>query len=386
METLEILESIRAEEASVARLFGSEGQGVRHGTKSPEYMKKLVEAAEFVAEIMSGKRPAYQLREVMTTSDFPYLFGDVLDRALLAAYREAPATYRNYVKTPSVRDFRQVKRFSVYGADAVLSQVDENGEYPSGAMHENAPYTYNVMKYGRVMPFSWESIINDDLGAFSDMPERLGRAARRSEEKFATGLFVDANGPHASFYTGGNANIVTGNPALSIPGLQTAMAVLGAMVDEQGEPIVIETVELVVGPSLEITALNILNAIQLELAEGGGSSNQKLIAQNWMKTRMNLSKNAYIPIVASSSHGTTSWFLFTNPNSGRQALEVGFLRGHEEPEVFMKAPNASRVGGGGEDALNGDFETDSVQYKVRHVFGGARMSPKCTVGSNGSGA
>jgi len=103
-----------------------------------------------------------------------------------------------------------------------------------------------------------------------------------------------------------------------------------------------------------------------------------------MKARFRLNKDSYIPIVASSANGSTSWFLFGNPDNGRPALEMGFLRGHEEPEIFMKAPNSIRVGGGGEDF--GDFDTDSVEYKVRHIFGGTREDPKMTVASNGSGA
>lgn len=386
MEMLELLETVRAEEASVKRLFGKEGSGARSSRKGKRYQEALVEAMRLVADVYTGRRKTHYLQEAMTTSDFPYLFGDILDRQILAAYREWPTTWQNYTKRGRVRDFRTVKRFSMYGADQVLGAViGQKGVYPYEEINENAPYSYSVAKYGRKIRFSWETMINDDLDALKDMPERLGRAARRSEEKFVTQLFVDANGPHASFYTVGNANKVTSNPVLSIAALQTAMQVLAAMKDENSEPIVIETVELVVPPALEITALNILNALQIELAEAGGTSNQKLTAMNWMKGRVRLNVNPYIPIVA-TTNGSTSWFLFANPSNGRPAMELGFLMGHEEPEVFMKTPNQAPVGGGSEDAMNGDFETDAIEHKLRHVFGGTRMDPKMTVGSNGSGS
>ena len=386
MEFLEVIETIRAEEASVQKLFGSEGKGARQGTRTPQYMKKLAEAAKLVADVMSGRRPAHLLREAMTTSDFPYLMGDILDRQLLAAYQETIPSWPNYCNRLLVRDFRTVKRFGVYGGDTVLDTVAEQQEYPSSKIDEDTPYTYSVGKHGRRMPFSWEAMINDDLDALKDIPERFGRAARRSEEKFVASLFVDANGPHASFYTVGNANIVIGNPALSISGLQTAMKVLGAQTDQDGEPIVIDVVELVIPQGLEIDALSILSATQLWLDSNlaAGTKKQNLVTENWMKAKLHLSKNSYIPIVASSSHGSTSWFLFANPDNGRPALEMGFLRGHEQPEIFMKAPNATQIGGG-TDPMNGDFDTDSIEYKVRHVFGGSRMDPKMTVASNGSG-
>jgi len=386
-EFLETIESIRAEEASVQRLFGGEGQGVRQvrGRNNPQYMAKLAEAAKFVADVFEGRRPMYHLQEAMTTSDFPYLFGDILDRQLLANYREAPAVYRNYCRIATVRDFRTVKRFTVSGAEAVLSEVKQQAEYPESSLSEGK-YEYSVKKYGRRIPFSWESMINDDLDALKDIPARFGRAARRTEQKFATGLYVDSSGPHASLYTADNSNIVTGNPALSVAALQTAMTILAAQTDSDGEPIVIDAVHLVVPPALEITAENILNALQLELVESGGTSNQKLIAVNWMKNRLKLHVDPYIPIVASSANGNTSWFLFADPGNNRPALEIGFLRGHTEPEIFIKAPNAQRVGGGAADPMAGDFDTDSIQYKVRHVLGGTRMDPKMTVASNGSGS
>jgi hypothetical protein len=386
-ELLETIEKIRADEASVQRLFGSEGQGARHGRKSPRYMQKLTEAAKLVGDVMNGKRGAHVLREAMTTSDFPYLFGDILDRQILAAYQETPQSYRNFAKVGKVRDFRAVKRYSIYGADQVLPEVKQRQEYPVEKLNENTPFTYSVVKHGRRVPLDWEIIINDDLQALTDVPERMGRAARRSESKFVTEMYCYASGPHNSFYTSGYKNIVTSNPVLSITALQTAMTVLSAQVDENGEPIIIETVELVVPPALEIDARNILNATQLSLDpnSSAGTKKQSLVTENWMKNKVNLNVDAYIPIVASSANGNTSWFLFANPSNGRPALEIGFLAGHEDPEIFMKSPNATRVGGG-EDAMNGDFDTDAIEYKVRHVFGGARMDPKMTVASNGSGS
>ena len=383
-EGLELLENVRAEVASEAKLFGGEGQRVR-GRASEDYTKRLMETINLYADVMSGKKPSYHLREAMTQSDFPYLFGDVLDRQLLAAYQEFPATYRNYVRVATVNDFRQVKRFSVYGADQVLGEVGEAAEYPESPILENSPYTYQVTKYGRKVAFSWEALINDDLNALRDIPVRLGRAARRSEQKFVTGLYCDSSGPHASFYTSGNKNIVTSNPVLSTNALQTAMKILSEMKDENGEPIYIDAVELVVPPALEITALNIMNAtnIWLDPNASSGTAKQTITAVNWMKNRVRLNVDPYIPVVA-TSNGDTSWFLFANPASGQPALEMGFLRGHEQPEVFVKTTDAQRVGGGND--MNVDFDTDGVQYKVRHVFGGSRMSPKVTVASKGTGS
>lgn len=393
MQFLELVETIRAEEASIERLYRGDGTNIRSTQRGPQYMKALAEAAKLVADVVAGRKPVYRLQEALGTADFPYLFGDVIGRQLLGNYQAFPTTYRKYCKVTTVRDFRSVKRFAVNGAEAVLSSVGQQVEYPERKLSD-AQYTYAVTKYGARMAFAWEAILNDDLGALTDIPARFGKAAARSEEKFATGLFVDANGPHASFYTSGNKNqIITANgasasnPALSISALQDAFIVLGRQTDSDGEPIVINTVQLVVPPALQVTAENILSATELWLTGSGGVATQQVHTINWMKTRTQLNVNAYIPNVAASANGNTSWFLFADPEDGRPAIEIGFLRGHENPEVFMKAPNSSRVGGGSVDpADGGDFERDEMAYKVRHVFGGTQIDPKMTIASNGSGS
>ena len=387
-EFLETIERIEASAASVQRLYGGEGQSIRSlKSDSPEYMRKLAEAARLMADAMDGKRLArWQFQEALGTSDFPLLFGDVLDRQLLASYREWPVSYPNYCAVKQVADFRTVKRFAIDGSEAVLATVNEQEEYPGSTLSETR-YQYSVAKYGRRIPFSWEAMINDDLNALKDIPQRFARAARRTEERFVTDLLFDTNGPDATHFSVGNSNIVTSNPVLTIAGLQTAFTILAAQTDSDGEPIVIDSAELVVPPALEVVALNILNAVEIRvLTSGGGDSAQGLVATNWMKNRLRLNVNPYIPIVVTTgSRGDTTWLVVANPSSARPTVEIGFLRGHAEPEIFIKSPNAQRVGGGAAAPMDGDFDTDSIQYKVRHVLGGVLMDPKAAVGSNGSG-
>jgi len=382
-EFLELVETIKAEDSTAQKMFAGDGISAKRAQSLSNYKQRFSEALKFVADIYSGKKHPSKFMEAMTTDDFPLLFGDILDRQLLANYQEYPGSFRNFCRIATVSDFRTVKRFKVEGSEGVLSVVEEQAEYPETSLTEGE-FTYSVRKYGRRIPFAWETMVNDDLDALKDIPARLGRAARRTEQKFATELYVDSSGPHGSFYTGGNNNVVTGDPALSIAALQTAMIDLAAQTDSDGEPIFIDAIHLVVPPALEITAQNILNSTELRLNESGGASNQQLIVNNWMRNRVKLSVDPYIPIVASSSNGNTSWFRFADPSNNRPALEIGFLRGHITPEIFIKAPNAQAVGGGQINPMMGDFDTDSIQYKVRHIVGGVRLDPKMTVASDGT--
>lgn len=384
-EFLDLIETYRGGDASVTTLFAGDGTSIRTMRRGPRYDEQLTEAAEFLDGIYAGRTPMHRLAEAMTTSDFPLLFGDILDRQLLARYRELPAVYRSFVRVRTVRDFRPVKRFAVDGAEGVLDTVAEKAPYPAEGFSE-AVDTYSVQKRGRRIHLSWESLVNDDLDAFRENPDRLARAARRSEQRFATSLYVDANGPHASLYSVPLGNLITDE--LSVLGLQNAMTILAEQVDEDGEPIWIDAVVLVVPPALEIVAQNILNALQFELRESGGSDASRVMARNWMSGRVQLVVDPYINIVATNS-ATSPWFLFAAPESSRPALEVGFLRGHESPALFAKAPDAVRIGGNGTD-IDADFDTDSRQWKVRHVFGGTRLlqtgGARATVASTGAGS
>lgn len=387
------VQEMDAAQASVRNLFETDTHQ-RAGRRAghPDYERRLVEAWQFVRAVESGRRPMWQLQEAMSTSDFPELFGDVLQRQMLDRYAEWPVTWPNYCRRSTVPDFRDAKRFAVDGAEGELSEVGEREEYPEESLSE-AKDTISVAKYGRRLDLAWEAIVNNDLDGFRNIPDRLARGARRTEERKATQLFVGTSGPDGTLYSdthgpdSDESNKIDGNPTLDVSGLQTGFTTLSQMTDEDGEPIVIEAVELVVPPALEVDAQNMLNALHIDAGSAGGTSNQTVRAANWMAGRVRLSVNPYIPIIA-DSNGDTSWFLFANPSSGRAALEVAFLQGNEQPSLWRKMPNATPVGGGGEPME--DFATDSVAWRVRHVLGTAQLINtggwRATVASDGTGS
>jgi hypothetical protein len=210
-----------------------------------------------------------------------------------------------------VRDFRSIKRFKLDGAEGVLSQVPQGTEYPEAAVTEGS-YTYSVAKYGRRIPFLWEVFVNDDLDALRDMPDRLAKAARMTEERFATEVYVDSTGPDATFFAAGNNNLATGaGSALSLANLQAAFGTIWQQKDADGNPIMTGQLRLVVPPQLAVLARNILNATEI--------------------------RNSPV-----------------------------------------------RVGGGVVGTEDGSFETDGIDYKVRHVFGGVLIEPKAAYAAQGS--
>lgn len=401
------------------------------GMRRMIYERKLHEASHVILRGLTGSRmDRYRLEEAMTMSDFPNLFGDVIDRSVLANYLETPYTWNMIAYASEVSDFRPVKRFRVDGGTGLLGNtllmppgsstpgmdssgnllpIQEGSQYPEDSLSDNE-YTYRLQKFGKRMPFAWETFVNDDLNALKDTPARFGRGARRTEEYIVTKLFAN----NTSFFSSGNKNIVTNavvgdsggdNPALTITALQRAIIVMMQQLDTTGQPISVEAVTLVVPPSLKTIAMNILNTDYVWMGDQGGTNGgantfplQQLHAMNWAKNIVRLAVNYYLPLV-DTTHGKTGWYLFSNPENGRPALEFGRLRGHTTPELFMKLPNSTAIGEGSMgpgpsvamgttnmNPLEGDFDTDSVNYKVRHVCNGVTLDPIMAVYSNGSGS
>lgn len=382
-ELLEVIENLRAEEADVRSLFTSEdGTRVRESAKRYD-AAALLRAERFIADFERGRRPAHHFKEAMATDDFPILFADILDRQMLGYYKEMPSVWKAFIGRDVVNDFRKVKRYAQDGLEGALDEVGQLEEYPEESLKESKD-EYSVKKFGRRVALSWETWINDDFSNFLRIPERLARAARRTEARTATGLYVGEKGPHEALYDA--SNIIPGNPVLDIAGLQKGLLKLAEAKDEDEEPIVVEAVTLVVGPALEITAQNLLNAITIDINEFGGTEKQRIRATNWMQNRVKLVVDPYLPIIA-KENGNTSWFLFSDPNVGRPAALMGFLRGYEEPSLYEKIPTARRIGGG---EVAESFEIDDRQWRVRHVLGGARLTntggKKATVASSGKGA
>jgi hypothetical protein len=304
------------------------------------------------------------MREALSISDFPNLFGDIIDRAVLANYLETPYTWNMIANASDVNDFRPVKRFIVNGGTGLLAgtsagiaNVDSAGaltpleagaQYPEDSLTDGA-YSYRMFKVGKRMPFFWETFVDDDLNALKDTPARFGRGARRTEEYFVTWLF--ANGVSSilqqgttvsALYSNTNKNIVNNtnvgdsggnNPVLSITALQRAIVCMMKQVDSTGQPISIEAMTLVVPPSLKTVAMNILNTDYVWMSDQGGTQQvnganlsatvaQQLHALNWAKNIVRLAVNYYLPIV-DTTYGNTGWYLFSNPENGRPAWNSG---------------------------------------------------------------
>ena len=364
----------------------------RKRNADPRYQIQLAETAEFMLDVYEGKRPVRLLVEALSTSDFPILFGDVLQAQILGNYAETPMSWQMYIGRVTVNDFRTQRLVALDGMEqpffpswkkAELETVKEDNQLTETG------YTFNLAVYEKGFSISWQTIINDSLDAFRSLPNRLARGARRTEQKFASSLYQDSSGPNSTFFSNGNTNLVnttngaaSNNPVLSVQGVTDALNVMYRMKDSGGDPIFIDGGTLVVPPALAITAEQILGATSFSF-NPGVTSGASLNTPNWIGPKLKLAVDWYAPVI-NTTNGHTAWYIFANPQA-RPAATLAFLRGYEQPAVYRKAPNTERLGGGMAPDL-GDFEDMSQRYKGLHILGGTLVDPKAAVVSNGTGS
>jgi len=348
--------------------------------KRPEnYEQKLKETIDLLtnARGLTPHRHEFMIREALTTSDFPYLFGDVLDRQVLASYKAVDPEWKKFVRMGTVpRIYPQVGgyRFALTGGDQYLAEVAEKGEYLASERDETR-YPVSVKKYGRQFDISWESMINDDLGALNDTPERFARAAVRTEHRLVSGTYVADLVAAANLYAAANGN--SGALPLTIANLENTCEAMAAFLDANGEPIMNRAALLVVGPGLEFTARQILTAATKMWTNVVAASVAYPTANVISQYGLQLVIDPYIPIYAPNA--VLSWFLFADPRD-IAAMECDYLTGHERPEICMKASDKVNIGGGPIGPMEGDFATDNVFYRVREVFGCNRLDWRATYG------
>jgi hypothetical protein len=350
--------------------------------KKPEgYEQKLKETVDLIynSDGMPPHKHEFMIREALTTSDFPYLFGDVLDRQVLAAYKAVEPVWKAFCRRGTVkRIYPQAGgyRFAITGGDQYLAEVGEKGEYLASERDETKDTVY-VKKYGRQFDISWEAIINDDLGALQDTPQRFARAAVRTEHRLVTTAYANDLGTHAAgnIYDNATANqINAANVALSIANLENAYEAMMAFVDGNGEPIVNMPKYLVVPPALKFTAQQILtSANKMWLSDSDDVTPPaaypmtNVIAQ----AGLTLIVDPYLAVINADTY-PNSWYLFADPGD-IAAIEYDYLAGHERPEICMKASDKVSLGGGPIGPMDGDFATDNIFYRVRDVFGANKL-------------
>ena len=113
-----------------------------------------------------------------STSDFVEILANVANKSMVKSYEEAEETFSLWTAKGVLTDFKPAKRvdLNLYPS---LGEVPEGGEYTSGTIGDRGE-SIQLATYGKTFAITRQAVINDDLNAFSRIPNRMGRAAKRT--------------------------------------------------------------------------------------------------------------------------------------------------------------------------------------------------------------
>lgn len=295
---------------------------------------------ELARAALGCDRQAVRAAGMHSTSDFPLLLGSTVNRTLRDAYANAPQTWRPLGRKTSVPDFRAVTRAAL-GDISALEQVKEHGEYKYGTLSEDgAPI--KVAKFGKIIAITWEAIVNDDLDAFTRVPQALGNAAAATESNVVWALLL--GNPNFTdgtpYFHADHGNLAASGGAINTTTLAAARAAMRKQKSKAGEFLNLAPEYLVVGPDKELEAYQFTSSVYVP-------------AKN---ADINDVRNASLIVIVDARITGNQWYLYAAPST-IDTFEYAYLEGEEG--VFTE----TREG----------FEVDGMEIKARLVFGAANI-------------
>ncbi|MDX2095606.1 MAG: peptidase U37, partial [Alphaproteobacteria bacterium] len=151
-----------------------------------------------------------------STSDFPFILANVANKTLRSAYEAAPQTFKPFSRQTTNPDFKNIARTQLGDAPS-LDKVNESGEFKRGTVGE-AREQYALATYGKVVAITRQTIINDDLAAFTRLPEMFGRAAADLESDTVWGILTAnaAMGDGTALFHATHGNLAGAGAAIAV--------------------------------------------------------------------------------------------------------------------------------------------------------------------------
>lgn len=271
----------------------------------------------------------------LSTGDFSFILQNVMNKTLRAMYDLQTRTFTPWSRKTTATDFKNMLRTQL--SDVKLAQVQEGGEYSFATVADSGE-TYKVAKYGKIVNIDWETIVNDDLNAFSRVPTLLAGAVAQLQGDLMyailTGSQVMGDG-NQLFDATNHGNLTTGpGTPISVASLGVARKQFRQQKSPGGNVLNLAPKYLIVGPQQEMAAL-------------------QFTSQNYVATK-NADINVWVgmlQVVVDARITDLSWYLAADP----MIIDTAEYATLEGQDIYSE----TRYG----------FDVDALQYKVRTVFG-----------------
>lgn len=134
------------------------------------------------------------IQEATVTSDLPSVMGNTLHRTVVMDYNEQPQLWRALFNVDTnIRDLkanRKVYLSEISGGNT----VSEGSDYLEMSALKDEYLEYTVAKRGGIYTLTWESLVNDDLGAMQKLAKKISRNAAKDLNEFAFGIVMANQG------------------------------------------------------------------------------------------------------------------------------------------------------------------------------------------------
>ena len=294
-----------------------------------------------------------------TTSDFSVLMETSLHKTLLGSYNTTPDTWQRFCKVGSVSDFRAHNRYRL-GSFGVLDSVNEAGEFKNKSIPDGEKASITATTKGNIIALSRQAIINDDMGAFSDLAVRWGRAGKLTVE---AGVYTEVKknsglgptmGDSLPLFDAGHANIGSA-AAISVASIDADRVLMASQTDPSGNEV------LDLAPSILLVPIGLGGTARvLNDAQYDPDTANKL-------QRPNMVRGLFKDIVDTARITGTRRYMFASVDVC-PTFEVAFLDGQQEPVMDIQE----------------GFRVDGVEWKIRLDYGIAAIDWRGAVTNAGA--
>lgn len=290
--------------------------------------------------------------------DIGAILANVANKFLLEGFFNVERTWRNICAVRNVSDFKTVTSYRLIGKDQ-YELVAPGGEIKHGNLG-NESYTNKADTYGLMLAVDRRDIINDDLGAITTVPRKLGRGSGLKINDVFWTTFMN----NSAFFTAGNKNFLTGtDTVLSIDGLTKAEVAYYDMVDSDGKPIGTMPAILLVPTALSAIGSQLFKSLEMR----DNTANARIPITNPHAGKFRVEVSRYLGNSNYAGNSSKAWYLLTDPND-LPLIEVAFLNGQEAPTI---------------ETAEADFNVLGVQMRGYHDFGASLQDTRAAIKSKG---
>jgi hypothetical protein len=294
---------------------------------STSLQEVLVEAARANGYHGPARVSSGNIREVLASGFATHAISNVLaatyGKFLLQGYTAVESTWDMIASIRSVSDYKTVTGVRLNGGFE-FEDLGPSGELKSADASDETR-TIKAKLTGRMSSITMVDIVNDDLGALTQVPSRLGRGAAIKLNK---DFWTEFQASNSSFF---RAETAAAGNALSISSLRTATASYRKLTDPDSNPLGITPQMILVPPELEITAAELMSGSLL------------ITGENTTRTNVNVLAGRYQVVSSAYLTSGTTWWLVANP-AELPCMEVAFLNGQRLPTVQQADADFNQLG------------------------------------------